>query len=70
MGIPILLRNDLLGKKEKVYNREKYIFNVSLVIEKSEYMKRKLNLKEMVRKIIYFFTSLEVIILFIYLDNL
>ncbi len=44
-----------------VYKRSNYIFNISIIVEKSMYLPRRCIYLEMVRKLAIFFTGLEVL---------
>lgn len=43
-----------------IYSRQTYIFNISIMVEKQRYFESRLVFQEMCRKIVYFFTTLEV----------
>ncbi|KAL4446982.1 hypothetical protein ABPG74_014954 [Tetrahymena malaccensis] len=66
LGLPILLRNK---EKEKIYSREKYIFNICIMVRKEQYLSRKFWYQEITRKLAFFFTSLEIETHFIYKND-
>ncbi len=64
--IPIQLRNK---DKKKTYTREKYIFNIALVVPSLNFKMHRPVYNELIRKITYFFTELEVNYNLIYLQT-
>lgn len=45
---------------KNTYSRQNYIFNISIMVEKTIFFENRLIFQEICRKIVYFFTSLEV----------
>lgn len=45
---------------KNTYSRQNYIFNISIMVEKNRFFENRLIFQEICRKIVYFFTSLEV----------